>query len=450
MKRDEFIVPDDPAEVRELVDVLMSELKNRDIRITDLEQRLAGMNRHRFGTRSENADQLNLTLENAEIAATMEAAGGGADSAEVAAVELPDADDNALSKPKRNPLPDHLQRNETELAPPSENCRSCGGAMRRIGEDVTEELEYVPGRFVVNRIVRPRLTCGGCDTFAQAALPSRPIERGRPGPGLLAHILISKYADHLPLYRQSGIYAREGVDLDRSTMAEWVGKTTTLLTPLADAIARHVKRGMAIHADDTPVKLLSPGNKKTKTARVWTYVRDERPWSGSGPPAAWYEFSIDRKKHHPVGHLDGYQGWVHADDYAGFKDIFDPLKAKALGATPAREMACMAHVRRKFVDIFAATGSAMAGEAVERIAKLCGVEKIAKGKSAEDRAALRLAHAKPAFDDLEAWLHEILLRYSGKLPMAKAIRMRSAACPRSAPILRTALCRWTTILRKGR
>ena len=321
------------------------------------------------------------------------------------------------------------------MAPPSGNCRSCGNVMRRIGEDVTEELEYIPGRFVVNRIVRPRFTCRGCETFSQAALPSRPIERGRPGPGLLAHILISKFADHLPLYRQSGIYAREGIDLDRSTMAEWVGKMTTLLTPLADAIARYVKRGDAIHADDTPVNLLSPGNKKTKTARVWAYVRDERPWNGADPPAAWYEFSIDRRKQHPVGHLDGYRGWVHADDYAGFKDIFDPLKAEKLGVEPAREMACMAHVRRKFVDIFAATGSATAEDAIERIALLYAVEKAAKGKSAEERVALRQEHAEPVFDDLEAWLHEILPRYSGKSPMAKAIRHALSRMPKVRPYL---------------
>lgn len=181
---------------------LMSELKNRDIRITDLEQRLAGMNRHRFGARSENADQLNLTLENAEIAVS---------SDELEAPEastLPKAEDDEPTKPKRKPLPDHLHRNETVLTPSSDSCGSCGGAMRRIGEDVTEELEYVPGRFIVNRIVRPRFTCGGCERFAQAPLPSRPIERGRPGPGLLAHVLVSKYADHLPLYRQSQIYAR--------------------------------------------------------------------------------------------------------------------------------------------------------------------------------------------------------------------------------------------------
>lgn len=409
MQPDAFIVPDDPSKLRELVDVLMSELKSSHIKITDLEQRLAGMNRHRFGTRSENADQLNLTLKNAEIAATLAAPDGAED---VGAADI--VDDDAPRKPKRKPLPDHLERNETVLTPSSDSCMSCGGAMRHIGEDATEELEYVPGRFIVNRIVRPRFTCGGCERFTQAPLPSRPIERGRPGPGLLAHVLVSKYADHLPLYRLSQIFAREGIDLDRSTMAEWVGKSTTLLTPLAEAIARYVKRGCAIHADDTPVKMLSPGNKKTKTARVWTYVRDERPWASGDPPAAWYEFSIDRKKQHPVGHLDGYLGWVHADDYAGYNDIF--------GAAKASEMACMAHVRRKFVDIFDHTGSATAEEVIKRIAGLYAVEKMAKGKTPEERVALRQEHAKPVFDDLEAWLHEILPRYSGKSPMAKAIR----------------------------
>ena len=153
-----------------------------------------------------------------------------------------------------------------------------------MGEDVTEELDYVPGRFVVNRMVRPRLACTCCEAICQAPLPSRPIERGRPGPGLLAHVLVAKYGDHLPLYRQSQIFEREGIDLDRSTLADWVGKSTALLEPLADAIGRHVLGGQAIFADDTPIKLQAPGNGRTKTARVWTYVRDERPWLGPDPP----------------------------------------------------------------------------------------------------------------------------------------------------------------------
>ena len=216
----------------------------------------------------------------------------------------PSPDSTDADKParqhSRKPLPDHLDRHE-EVLSPGDDCNRCGGSLKTLGEDVTEELEYVPGRFVVNRIVRPRMACSCCEAICQAPLPSRPIERGRPGPGLLAHVLVSKYADHLPLYRQSQIYAREGIDLDRSTMADWVGRSTALLEPLADAIGRVVRGGDALFADDTPVKMQAPGNKKTKIARVWTYVRDERPWAGQSPPCAWYQFTIDRKGEHRGG-----------------------------------------------------------------------------------------------------------------------------------------------------
>ena len=231
----------------------------------------------------------------------------------------------------------------------------------------------------------------------------------------------------LPLYRQSQIYAREGVDLDRSTMADWVGRSTALLEPLADAIGRIVRRGEAIFADDTPVKMQAPGQKKTKTARVWTYVRDERPWAGQSPPCAWYQFTIDRKGEHPVSHLSGYKGWVHADGYSGFNGLF--------GDDKAREMACMAHVRRKFVDVFASQGSAIAEEAIERIAELYAVEKDARGKPPEERVALRQATAKPIFDDLEAWLHAQLPKISGKSPLAQAIRYALGRMPKARPYL---------------
>ena len=211
------------------------------------------------------------------------------------------------ARPKRKPLPEHLERTEQILSI-GEGCPECGGGLSKLGEDVTEELEYIPGHFVVNKIIRPRMSCRRCEVISQAPLPSRPIERGHPGPGLLAHVLVSKYADHLPLYRQSQIYAREGVELERSTIADWVGKSTALLEPLADTIAKRVKDGGALFADDTPLKMLAPGNKKTRTARIWAYVRDERPWSGKSPPCAWYQFIVDRKGEHPVKHLSGYRG----------------------------------------------------------------------------------------------------------------------------------------------
>ena len=224
-------LPDDPSELKGLVTLLASELKNRDLKIADLKHQLAGHNRHRFGSKSEGLDQLQLSLENEEIAA---------------ATETPDTPEPEVGepkrKPKRKPLPEHLERNEQVLTP-GDDCSKCGGSLKTLGEDITEELEYVPGRFIVNKIIRPRMACSCCEAIVQAPLPSRPIERGRPGPGLLAHVLVSKYADHLPLYRQSQIYGREGIDLDRSTLADWVGKSTALLEPLADAIGKHVRQG---------------------------------------------------------------------------------------------------------------------------------------------------------------------------------------------------------------
>jgi transposase len=405
MLKDLDITPDDPAELRVVNRLLADEVKSQALMIEKLKHQLAGQNRHRFGVRSESLDQLNLTFEEDEAIA--EAAEEQAKPAQ------PAPEDKPSRQHSRKPLPDHLNRYDDVLSP-GEDCFRCGGKLKTLGEDITEELEYVPGRFIVNRIVRPRKACACCEAIVQSPLPSRPIERGRPGPGLLAHVLVSKYADHLPLYRQSQIYAREGIDLDRSTMADWVGRSTALLEPLADEIGRIVRRSAALFADDTPVKMQAPGNKKTKTARVWTYVRDERPWSGSSPPCAWYQFTIDRKGEHPVSHLAGYNGWVHADGYSGFNGLF--------GDDKADEMACMAHVRRKFVDVFASQGNAIAEEAIRRIAELYAVEKEARGKSPDARIALRQARAKPVFDDLEAWLHAQLPKISGKSPLAQAIR----------------------------
>jgi transposase len=330
-------------------------------------------------------------------------------------------------KPKRRPIPDHVPRTEIELLPKRDDCAACGGRLRQIGEDVTEELEYVPGRFVVNRITRPRFACSGCDGFTQAPLPSRPIERGRPGPGLLAHVLVSKYADHLPLYRQSQIYAREGIDLDRSTLADWVGKSTVLLEPLSEAIGRHVLAGHAIHADDTPVRMLAPGTGKTRTARLWAYVRDERPWTGPAPPAAFYRFSEDRKGIRPAKHLAGFKGWMHADGYAGFEELYR--------GGNIQEVACLAHVRRKFVDVHRSQGSAIAEEAIRRIGELYAVEKTIRGSPQDERARARKELAEPVFDALEAWLAEQLHLISGKTPLAAAIRYALNRLPRLRPYL---------------
>jgi transposase len=320
-------LPEDPAELRAAAEGLVALVKAQALRIAKLEHQLAGLRRHRFGSTAESLDQLQLRLEDEEIAAVE------------AGKAVPPADPTATpkGKPRRKPLPADLPRQETVLAP-GDACGHCGGRLKQLGEDVTEELDYVPGRFVVNRIVRPRLACTCCEAIHQAPLPARPIERGRPGPGLLARVLVAKYGDHLPLHRQSQIFARDGIDLDRSTLAGWVGKSTALLEPLADAIGRHVLGGAAIFVDDTPMKLQAPGDGKTTTARIWTYVRDERPWLGPAPPAACYRFSVDRKGEHPADHLAGYRGWMHADGYAGFNELFR--------SGGVREVACLAHTIR--------------------------------------------------------------------------------------------------------
>ena len=270
--------------------------------------------------------------------------------------DVDETDKPARRKHSRTPLPDHLDRQD-EVLSPGEDCTDCGGSLRQIGEDVTGELEYVPGRFVVRRILRPRMACTCCEAFSQVPLPSRPVERGRPGPGLLAHVLIGKYCDHLPLDRQTKIFACEKVDLHRSTLTDRVGRSTALLEPLTDHIGKLVRAGPALFADDTPVKLQTRLKaRKTRTARLWSYVRDERPWCGDAPPCAWYQFSVDRKGEHPVDHLSGYTGTVHADGYAGFNGLF--------GKDKADEQACMVHVRRKFMDDLAQFTNCMHGRAM--------------------------------------------------------------------------------------
>jgi transposase len=408
-------LPHDPEDLRAFAARLLAEVKAQALLIEKLRHQLAGHRAHRFGASSETAEQLQLALETSEIAT----------AAMAAKLRLPDVEEK--DRPKRRPIPDHIPRQEVELTPAGDCCTGCGGALRRIGEVVTEELEYVPGRFVVNRIVRPRLACSGCDRFTQAPLPSRPIERGRPGPSLLAHVLVSKYADHLPLYRQSQIFERDGLDLDRSTLADWVGKSTALLEPLADAIGRHVLAGRAIFADDTPVAMLAPGTGKTQTARLWTYARDERPWGGEAAPAAWYRFSADRKGQHPRDHLAGYAAWMHADGYAGFEEIYRSDRVQ--------EVACMAHVRRKFVDVHRSQGSPIAEEAIRRIAQLYAVEAEARGSSPDQRVAIRQVRAKPIFEDLERWLAAQLPTISEKSPLATAIRYALARLPRLRPYL---------------
>jgi transposase len=289
---------------------LEAQLNTRATEIEHLKLMIAKLRRMQFGRKSEKVDhqieQLELQLEDLQ-----------ADEA-VAEREMPEADRAPRRKSVRRPLPDHLPRDEKIYAPGAEACPACGGGLRPLGEDVAEQLEYVPASFRVIHHVRPKLACSCCDAIVQAPAPSRPIERGIAGPGLLAHVLVAKFADHLPLYRQAVIYARDGVDLDRALLASWVGAASALLRPLVDAIRHHVLAGAKLHADDTPIPVLAPGNGKTKTARLWTYVRDDRPSGDTAPPAVWFAYTPDRKGIHPQTHLANYEGVLQADAYAGY------------------------------------------------------------------------------------------------------------------------------------
>lgn len=412
-------LPEDPDELRAVSEQMARHIQSQAYQIEKLKAELHGHRKARFGSKSEGMDQLALDLsEDDEIA---QAAEDQTATAEPEGAEPPAT--RAKRQHSRKPLPDHLDR-EDEVLSPGEACGECGGALRQVSEDVTEELDYIPGHFVVRRFIRPRMACTCCEAFAQAPLPSRLIERGRPGPRLVAHVLVGKYCDHLPLDRQSRIYAREGVDLHRSTLSDWVGRTTTLLEPLAEHIGKLVRAGPALFADDTPVKLQVRANTtKTKTARLWSYVRDERPWCGAAPPCAWYQFSVDRKGEHPANHLAGYTGTVHADGFAGFNGLF--------GVGKADEQACMVHVRRKFVDEVERTGSPIAQQAIKQIAQLYAVENDARGKSPEERVTLRQANAKPVFDELELWLQAQLRKISGKTKLAEAIRYALNRMPKA-------------------
>lgn len=426
-------LPSDPEALRVFAAGLQAELARKELEIAanaaeihaktlhieKLKMQLAALRRARFGRSSEKLEgaieQLELLIGELE-----------ADQAEdqARAADKPDRPDRAPPRPRqpavRRPLPAHLPRETVTHAPPCA-CPGCGGTVfSRLGQDEREVLEYVPSSFKVIRHVRPKLSCRGCETIVQPPMPPLPIERGLPGPGLVAHVLISKYCDHAPLHRQTGIYAREGVALDRATLADWVGAAVFLLAPLAEAIGRHVRAGAALHADDTPVPVLSPGLGRTKTGRLWILVRDERPWGSTSPPAAFYRYSADRKGVHAEALLASCRGFLHADGYAGFDKLYAPTTPA--GDPALTEVACWSHARRKFYDVHQATASPIALEALQQIAALFAIEAEIRGQPPDRRVAARQERARPKLDRLRAVLEASLARISGKSTLAQAIR----------------------------
>ncbi|MFZ3218320.1 MAG: IS66 family transposase, partial [Candidatus Acidiferrales bacterium] len=398
------------------------QLQSREREIEHLKLLLAKLHRMQFGRKSEKLtrqiEQLELRLEELESNRS-EKEPHAPEPAPAPAASTPAA------KPTRRTLPDHLPRQTRRHEPKETVCPQCQGELRKLGEDVSEMLEYVPASFVVIRHVRAKLSCTKCDCIVQAEAPSRPIERGVAGPGLLAHVLVSKYCDHLPLYRQSEMYARQDVELERSTLADWVGGTSRLLEPLVGALRRYVIAAGKLHADDTPVPVLSPGNGKTKTGRLWTYVRDDRPAGDSAAPAVWFAYSPDRKGEHPERHLEKFRGTLQADAYAGFNQLYENGRIQ--------QAACWAHVRRKFYDLEQAHASPVAREALVRIGALYGIEETIRGKPPDERRAVRQAQSKPLLDSLRQWFEATLSKLSRKSETTVAIRY--------------ALSRWDALVR---
>jgi transposase len=413
-------LPDDAAALKRIIAAMAQDALTAQAEIARLKFQLARYRRAEFGRSSEkltrDTDQLELALETLE---TDQAERLATASPVVAAVVEAKA-----QKPARRPLPEHLPREDLRHPAPC-TCPSCGGALRKIGDEVTETLDYVPGRFKVIRHIRAKLSCRTCDMVVAAPAPDHAIARGRAGAGLLAHIVVSKYDDHLPLYRQAEIFARDGINLETSTLSGWVGATAAALKPLVDALAAEILTGDTLYVDDTPVPVLAPGTGKTKTGRLWTYVHDERPFAGSRPPAALFFYSPDRKGEHPRTHLKDFRGVIHADGYAGFNELFAGGRIVEAG--------CWAHVRRKFFDVHAATASPIAKEALDRIGQLYAVEKTINGAPPDRRQQQRQIQSKPILEALAAWADTTLRQLSRKSELARAFRY-----------MRT---RWTALVR---
>jgi transposase len=434
-------LPDDIPELKRLLIAKDAELvaaRNglvvTQLTIEKLKAQLARLRREKFGSSSERIEraiaQLELALEEAQ-AGKAEAMASAAQAPEpetpAPSADAQSAEAPVAEKKKRRTLPLELPRRDVVHAP-ADVCKACGGHdLRKVGESVTEVLEYIPGRFEVVRHVRPACSCRKCETMVQAPMPDLPIPRGMAGPGFLAHIAIAKFCDHLPLYRQAEIYACSGLDIDRGQLAEWLGHLAWLLRPLVELIAEHVMAGRVIHADDTPVPVLAPGAGKTKTGRQWVYLRDERPHAGSAPPAVLYRYTPDRKGEHAQAELVRFVGWLHADGYAGFGRLYEIEAARSEAARlqgPPRvaEVACWSHARRGFFDVYKANGSAIAKEALDRIGALFDIERLIAGSPAERRRSVRQHMAKPRLDELAVWLDAQLQKIPGRSDLAGAIR----------------------------
>jgi transposase len=402
---DQPSLPDDPALLQHL-------LLEAQAEIARLQVLIAVLLRNRFGRRSERLGEeaLQQGIEDAEQSL-------GEQEAKAEAAQPKAQRPRKPPQRNRGALPAHLPRVEVVVDIADKTCACCRAPLHQIGEDRSEMLDIVPAQLRVRVIRRPRYGCRACEGgVAQAPAPERPIDGGLATEALLAQVLVSKFADHLPLYRQSQIFARQGVELDRSTLCNWVGRACWWLEPLYELVLSTVLSSPKVVADDTTLPVLDPGRGRTKTGRLWCYAVDNRPWSGPGHPAAAYAYSEDRKGEHPASHLKGFRGLLQVDGYAGFGGL-------VAGANDGPTLAfCWAHARRKFYDVFAATKSPLALEALQRIGALYAVEADIRGQTADYRRQQRQQQSRPLVEAMHAWLTGLLGRLSGRSTLAQAIR----------------------------
>jgi transposase len=397
-------LPEDPGTLKAM---LIAERTQND----RLRQITKELQRHRFGRRAETLpeDQMLLGLEDVEQAAA-------GDEAKIDAANPAERTSrSAKRRLNRGSLPAHLPRFELVVDIDDHTCcPCCGKPLHRIGEDTGERLDIVPAQFRVLVVRRPKYACRACENVVQAPAPARLIEGGLPTEATVAQVLVSKYADHLPLYRQAQIYARQGVDLDRSTLADWVGRAGFMLRPVHERLLAVLKASTKLFADETTAPVLDPGRGRTKIGQLWAYARDDRPWGGTDPPGVAYVYAPDRKATQPIAHLSGFTGVLQVDGYAGYRVL-----AKRNDVQLAF---CWSHVRRRFYELAAAGPAPIATEALERIAGLYSVEKDIRGRNADERRAVRQDRSRPIIDGLEPWLRAKLALISQKTKLAEAIR----------------------------
>jgi transposase len=409
-------LPDDIATLRAALAAERLARQEAEAMVAHLKLLIAKLKHDRFGASSERGRKLLEQLE-LELGELVAAASEDATAAETAAGKdkVPGGmGTTPRRQPARAPLPEHLPRERLVIPAPSA-CPCCGGRLSKLGEDVTETLEVVPRQWKVIQTVRERFSCRACETITQPPAPFHPIARGRAGPNLLAMILEAKFGQHLPLNRQSETFAREGIELGVSTIADWVGACTATLTPLMVLIDAHVLAAERLHGDDTTVPVLARG--KTITGRVWTYVRDDRPFAGPAPPAAMFRYSRDRTGEHPQRHLASYRGILQADAYAGFNELYAPGRKPG----PITEAACWAHGRRKLFKLAEVARAPLAAEAVRRIDAIFAAERAINGLPAERRLAVRQQRIAPLVAELEGWMREQRARMSRHAEVGKAM-----------------------------